>query len=133
MVGIPSAVNAVQEITAELSPAPVTFHRISSAKALKNRLDWGKPDLTIIDVRDRDSFNQEHITGAIWVPLDDLVTQIRQWLEFNRDIYLYSHADSDMINAAAQLDRAGFERVAILDAGLSGWKAVHGPTEGRQA
>lgn len=133
MVGIPDAISAAQEIAEELSPAPVTFKRTSSAKALKNRLDWGKPDLTIIDVRDRQSYNQERITGAMLVPADELVPHAQQTLETNRDIYVYGATDEATINAAAQLDTAGFHRVAILDGGLNAWKAAKGPTEGRIA
>jgi len=104
MVGLPSAINAVQELVEEISPAPVTFKRISSAKALKNRLDWGKPDLTIIDVRDRYAFNQERITGAVLVDLEHLIHQVNQMLEINRDIYIYGASEEDTINAASQLD-----------------------------
>lgn len=131
MVGLPNALNAAQEIAEELSPAPVIFKRISSAKALKRRLNWGKPDLTIIDVRDRRSFNEERITGAVLIDLDRLIQQVDQMLEVNRDIYLYGASEEDAINAAARLDRAGFQRVAILEGGLTAWKAVKGPTEGR--
>lgn len=131
MVGLPNALNAAQEIAEELSPAPVIFKRISSAKALKRRLNWGKPDLTIIDVRDRRSFNEERITGAVLIDVDRLIQQVDQMLEVNRDIYLYGASEEDAINAAARLDRAGFQRVAILEGGLTAWKAVKGPTEGR--
>jgi rhodanese-related sulfurtransferase len=41
---------------------------------LKKRLDWGEPALTIIDVRDREAFNTSHITGAVSLPLSQLVT-----------------------------------------------------------
>jgi rhodanese-related sulfurtransferase len=133
MVGLPSALNAAQEIAEEISPAPVTFKRVSSAQALKRRLNWGKPDLTIIDVRDRRYFNQERITGAVLVNINNLILQVDQMLETNRDIYIYGATTEDTINAAAQLDRAGFQRVAILEGGLQAWKSVSGPTEGRVA
>ncbi|MCY7274879.1 MAG: hypothetical protein LH702_14405 [Phormidesmis sp. CAN_BIN44] len=32
--------------------------------ALKNRLDWGEPAPTIVDVRDINALNAKHITGA---------------------------------------------------------------------
>lgn len=130
MVGLPSAVNAAQEIAEEISPAPVTFERISSPKDLKNRLNWGKPDLTIIDVRDRSDFNSERIMGAVPVPAEQVVRQMQQLAEFNRDIYVYGNSESDAINAAAQLDRAGFRRVAVLEGGLPMWKAIGGRIEG---
>ena len=133
MVGIPSAVNAAQEIAAEISPAPVGFDRIASAQDVIARLQWGRPDLTIIDVRDRTSFNTERITGAVLIDRDQLISQVSQLAEQNRDIYVYGQADQSIINAATQLDRAGFKRVAILEGGLSAWKSAQGPTEGRHA
>lgn len=132
MVGIPSAVNAAQEIAEELSPAPVQFKHTVTPKHVINRLKWGKPDLTIIDVRDRDSFNRERIMGAVLMSMENLISQMHQLAESNRDIYVYGASTQDTVNAAAQLDRAGFQRVAVLEDGLSAWKAAGGATEGRQ-
>lgn len=59
----------------------------SRVGALKGRLDWGEPALTIIDVRDRDVFNASHIMGAIAMPMNELVTRAHASLELIRDIY----------------------------------------------
>jgi rhodanese-related sulfurtransferase len=40
----------------------------NDAHDLKLRLEWGHPALTIIDVRDRHTYNQGHISGAIPIP-----------------------------------------------------------------
>ena len=37
----------------------------SSAQALKQRLEWGEVAFTILDVRERNTFNQSHILGAM--------------------------------------------------------------------
>lgn len=133
MVGLPSAISAVQEIATEVSPAPVQFKRAATAKHLKARLDWGEPALTIIDVRDRSSYNRDRITGAVSVPLDSLVQTVGQMAELDRDIYLYGESEGDAINAATKLDQAGFDRVSVLEGGLPAWKAVKGATEGQKA
>lgn len=131
MVGINQAVKAIQDAAAELTPVPTHFERVISAADLKARLDWGEPALTIIDVRDRNHFNAERITGAVSLPLPELVNRAREALERNRDIYVYADTDEQTSAAVLQLDTAGFERVAALKGGLPGWKAVDGPVEGR--
>ena len=133
MSEINNAVDAVQELAAEATPTPVTFDRISSAKDIKARLDWGEPALTIIDVRDRESFNEERITGAISCPLSEFSEQMDSSLGMTRDIYLYGNSQDDAVQAAQQLDERGYKKVAVIQGGLSAWKAAKGPTEGRKA
>jgi rhodanese-related sulfurtransferase len=96
---------------------------------LKARLDWGKPALTIIDVRDRQEFHFSHVLGAISMPLPELVRRARVTLEFDRDIYLYSDTDEETAVAAQQLRQAGFCNVSELQGGLPAWKAMGYPVE----
>ena len=131
MSGIVDAVESVQEIAAEVSPAPATFDNIASATDLKARLDWGEPALTIIDVRDRESFNNERIMGAISLPIEKLAAQAGQTLEAERDIYVYGDTDEATARAATQLHTAGFERIAVIKGGLPAWREAGGLTEGR--
>ena len=96
----------------------------SSAQAMKERLQWGEPGLTIIDARDRESFLEERITGAM------LVSDVHT-LSKDREIYVYSNSDEEAAQAAENLRQSGFKSVSQLQGGLAGWKAVQGPTEGR--
>lgn len=96
---------------------------------LKARLDWGKPALTIVDVRDRQEFYFSHISGAVSMPLPELVSQALRNLEFDRDIYLYSDTDEEADLAADLLRRAGFRNVSALQGGLPAWKAMGYPIE----
>jgi rhodanese-related sulfurtransferase len=96
---------------------------------LKARLDWGKPALTIIDVRDRHEFQFSHILGAINMPLSELVRRASATLERDRDIYLYSDTDEDTAVAAQQLRQAGFSNISELQGGLPAWKAMGYPVE----
>lgn len=133
MSEIHNAIAATQEIVEEISPAPPTFERLTPARDLKARLDWGEPALTIIDVRDRDRFNTRRIMGAIHHPVEQLVERALKTLEPTRDIYLYADTEDDAMNAANQLAVAGYEQVALLQGGLEGWLAVNGPVEGYDA
>ena len=50
-------------------------------------------------------------------------------LERDRDIYVYGGSDEQTADAASVLREAGFERVAQLKEGLSGWIAISGSVE----
>ncbi len=96
----------------------------STVAELKNRLDWGEPALTIIDVRERASFNQSSIQGSISMPLATLVDMASRSLEQERDIYVYGDSDDMTTDAAVQLRASGYQQVAELSGGLSAWKAA---------
>ena len=97
---------------------------------LKKRLDWGEPALTIIDVRSRDAYNSSRITGAISLPMSQLVSGALNNFEFARDIYVYGRNEQETVTAVAQLRAAGYQNVAELVGGLNAWKAAGFPTEG---
>jgi rhodanese-related sulfurtransferase len=102
----------------------------SDVHVLKARLEWGEPALTILDVRDRHSFNDGHIMGAMPMPSDELVHRAASSLDKSRDIYIYGATEEDSAQAVQSLRSAGFEHVSLLKGGLAAWKAIGGPTEG---
>ena len=114
-------------------PTPKPLKSISTVFDLKDRLDWGEPALTIIDVRDRTLFNASRISGAISMPINELVTRAAASLESERDIYVYGGTDDVTADAATKLRDAGYERVAELMGGLGAWQAAAGAVEGAQA
>jgi rhodanese-related sulfurtransferase len=113
-----------------LFPIPQSLKAESTVFDLKKRLDWGEPALTIIDIRSREAFNASRITGAVSMPLGELVVQATVSLEADRDIYVYGETDAQAAEAATQLRNAGFENVAELKGGLAAWKAANAPVEG---
>ncbi|WP_035990522.1 rhodanese-like domain-containing protein [Leptolyngbya sp. KIOST-1] len=112
-----------------LLPKPSPLRPQSRVYDLKERLDWGEPALTIIDVRDRADFNQSHITGAISMPTDSLLAMAAQCFEVTRDLYIYSNTDDEATAVAEQLRQRGFSRVAIVRGGVAAWKAAGFPVE----
>lgn len=112
-----------------LFPKPSPLRPESRVYDLKERLDWGEPALTIIDVRDRATFNESHITGAISMPLDSLLATAASSFEVTRDLYIYSNTDDESVAVAEQLRAAGFLRVAIVRGGVAAWKAAGFPIE----
>lgn len=112
-----------------LFPKPEPLRPESRVYDLKERLDWGEPALTIIDVRDRSEFNQSHITGAISIPAESLLATATHSFENTRDLYVYSNTDDESGAVAEQLRRAGFSQVAIVRGGVAAWKAAGFPVE----
>jgi rhodanese-related sulfurtransferase len=102
----------------------------SNVGALKGRLDWGEPALTIVDVRNRIAFNTGHIMGAIPMPISELVVRARASLELVRDIYVYGETDAQTAEAASQLREAGYQNIAELVGGLAAWKMAKYPVDG---
>lgn len=102
----------------------------SDAYALKSRLEWGEPAFTILDVNDRQTYNQGHIMGAMATPIDEVVNIALSSLDKSRDIYVYGSNEEQTTQAAQSLRSAGFKNVSQLKGGLAAWKAIGGPTEG---
>ncbi len=128
-----NAVSKAQKVVGQVTPVPNDFKSVSSPSDLKNRLDWGEPALSILDVRDRDAFNQERITGAMAMPIADLTERARESFEPERDLYIYGESDEETAAAVTQLSSAGFQKVSGIQGGLPAWKAIGGQIEGRSS
>jgi rhodanese-related sulfurtransferase len=114
-------------ILSNLIPIPEPIQNKSSVDALKQRLDWGEPALTIIDVRTRDSFNNSNIIGSISMPMDEPADLTLSSLETSRDIYVYAETDEQTAMSATKLRKAGYQNVSELIGGLSAWKKAKYP------
>lgn len=117
-------ISDVKETITQAIPTPPAPSSKASAQALKERLQWGEPGLTIIDARDRESYLEERITGA-------MLMETVENLPKNREIYVYSSNDQEAETVANQIRKEGFDTVSQLQGGIAGWKAIQGPTEGR--
>jgi rhodanese-related sulfurtransferase len=102
---------------------------VADVNDLRTSLQWGQPAFTIIDVRDRSTYNQSRITGAISIPLNDLESRAGS-LNRERQTYIYGENDSQSGQAVRTLQFLGFTAVAELSGGLQAWKSIGGATEG---
>ncbi|NJN56404.1 MAG: rhodanese-like domain-containing protein [Leptolyngbyaceae cyanobacterium SL_5_9] len=130
MADLQDAIANAKDKLPDVTPTPPGFHPQATATELKGRLQWGEPALTIVDVRDRDSFNACRIMGAITMQMDSLVERAESSLEHTRDIYVYGANDQETASAASTLREAGFQKVAELKGGLNAWTEIGGPVEG---
>jgi rhodanese-related sulfurtransferase len=88
--------------------------------------------LLLVDVRDRDDYEEEHIKGAISIPLREVNMRART-LESDREIVVYcgSYTCQMSVKAAKILTGKGFNDVVEYEGGLLDWKGAGLPTEGK--
>jgi rhodanese-related sulfurtransferase len=75
----------------------------------------------IVDVRDRWSYRQCHIHGAINIPLDQIQQRFSE-IPTNRDIYVICQNGNSSISAARLLVQEGYTRVINISGGIGTWK-----------
>ena len=94
------------------------------------RADW--KDFYVIDARDAEQYQQEHIPGAVNI---DWRQVLAHRAEFPKDktILLYCNSGTLSAQAAFALKLAGVENVLILQGGLNEWKAEGGFDAQRRA
>lgn len=85
--------------------------------------DWKK--FFVIDARDKDQFNKEHIPGAVNIEWRRALAE-RSRIPKDKPILLYCNSGSLSAQAGFALRVAGYENVRILQGGFSEWKAKGG-------
>jgi len=80
-------------------------------------------DMVVIGVLPADKFMQEHIPGAINIPLEQLPERVNDFRK-NQRIVVYgeTHTDDTSNRAAELLETLGFRKVADFDGGVHAWK-----------
>ncbi|MBW4654732.1 MAG: rhodanese-like domain-containing protein [Kaiparowitsia implicata GSE-PSE-MK54-09C] len=112
------------------TPGSSMNNRQASAFEVKSRLMWGEPGLTILDVRDRSSFQSRCIQGAMNAPISTLPDSVQNNMQTNRDVYVYGSNADEAANAAQMLREAGFQSVSQIEGGLASWEEIQGPLDG---
>jgi len=80
-----------------------------------------KPDdVLLIDVRERNEYNNEHLQGAKNIPLNQMEKQVGK-LPRDKDIVIYCLTGARSIRAIRMLEVAGFTRLFHMHQGLRGW------------
>ncbi|MGF1535381.1 MAG: rhodanese-like domain-containing protein [Elainellaceae cyanobacterium] len=132
MANVEENILSAKDAVTDPLPTPPDMDQTVSANTLKERLNWGEPALSILDVRSKESFDDERILGAINVSADSLVGDVseKHALEANRDLFVYGSSDEAASEAAGQLRQAGYKKVAAVKGGLTAWKACGGSVEG---
>jgi rhodanese-related sulfurtransferase len=79
---------------------------------------------TLIDVLSEEHFEEEHIPGAINIPLDRIASEAIEKFDKDEEIVVYCK-DEDCgasPKAAEKLEKLGFRNVKDFEGGLKTWK-----------
>lgn len=100
---------------------------------LKKMVD-SKADIVILDVRPKTDYAKGHIKGAISLPWEHEIDEVRvSNLPRNKTVIIYCDCgpgESDSTSVALQLMNFGFIDVRVLkDPSIRGWKAAGYPME----
>jgi len=92
-------------------------------RELKAHLESGRNDLTVLDVRERDAFEEGHIQGARLLPRGQMELRVDQELtDPTRRILVYCEFGRISTLATATLRQMGFQHAVALDGGMRAWR-----------
>jgi rhodanese-related sulfurtransferase len=106
-----------------------------SLAELKSRLESGSGEMLILDVRERDAYEEGHIPGARLLPRGQLELRVNQDLpDPTRRIVACCEFGRISTLATATLREMGFQRAVALDGGMKAWREAGYPIRpGREA
>ncbi|HSB97222.1 MAG TPA: MBL fold metallo-hydrolase [Spongiibacteraceae bacterium] len=94
-----------------------------SLDELQARIESASGELIILDVRERDAYEQGHIPGALLLPRGQLELRVNQDLpDPTRRILVYCEFGRISTLATATLREMGFQRAVALDGGMKAWR-----------
>lgn len=113
----------LREIT-ELVPRKI------GREELKRKMDRGEK-FTLVDARSTYSYKEEHMKGAISLPLDEVDEKAEQILGKNDEIIVYCSSFSCTASGdeVRKLRKMGFKNVRHYAGGIKDWKEADYPTE----
>lgn len=85
--------------------------------------EWKK--FFVIDARDKDQFNKEHIPGAVNIEWRRTMAE-RNRIPKDKPVLVYCNTGSLSAQSGLALRLAGYENVRILQGGFAEWKAKGG-------
>lgn len=87
-------------------------------------------DVLVLDVRERDAYDKEHLPNAVAVPIDDLKQRSQEFeADKANDVVVYCGDGSSRGQRGTDvLNQAGFTRAVNLEGGLPAWRAANLPT-----
>ena len=109
----------------------MTDHKVNtiSVQELKKRRD-ADPKLCIIDVRENDEWQEQHIPGALHIPKDTIIANIKTAIpKLDCPIYLHCRGGVRSLTAANNLLLLGYKHVYSVDGGLTEWVRAGYPVE----
>ena len=122
-----SNMNGAKTVAQMLAEAAAAVPFMSLAE-LKTRAEACPDDLIILDVRERDAYEEGHVPGAKQLPRGQLELRVNQELpDPTRRIVVYCEFGRISTLATATLRELGFQRAVALDGGMKAWREAGYP------
>jgi molybdopterin/thiamine biosynthesis adenylyltransferase/rhodanese-related sulfurtransferase len=103
---------------------------IDEVDATRAREILAEDSAALVDVRERDEWDEGHIPGAVHVPRGNLESRIENAVpDKSRQIVVYCAAGNRSAFAAKTLEELGYEHVVSLAGGFTDWKRNGNPVE----
>lgn len=78
------------------------------------------PSSDIIDIRSSQSYNNNHIPGAINIPYEKLILRPDAYLKFSKTYYLYCQKGLSSKKVVSLLNRMGYHTIHV-EGGYEEW------------
>ncbi|MBC5792758.1 MAG: rhodanese-like domain-containing protein [Nanohaloarchaea archaeon] len=87
-------------------------------------------EVNLVDVLSEEHFENEHIEGAINIPLDEIGSKALEKFDKDEEIVVYCKDTecSASPKAAKKLEKLGFQNIKDYEVGLKGWKEAGNTT-----
>ena len=101
----------------------------TSAETLKTAIDNNEA-VVILDVRDKEQYDAEHLPGAILLPRAAIELDIDELVP-DQDTHIVAHCGGNTRGSlsAHTLQIMGYKNASVLTGGFRGWKAAGLPIE----
>ena len=109
-----------QSLTQKSEYGDVTVERASD-------LMDSKPELVVLDVRTQEEYDDEHIEGAILIPVQELEERIDE-LSKDDELLVTCRTGNRSGAAVSILQGNGFQKIYHMAGGITAWKAAGYPT-----
>ena len=101
-----------------------------SQEEVLRRLQSAEPGITLLDVRERDSYEQGHIAGAVLIPRGQLELRVNELLpDPTARIVIYCQYGKVSTLATATMRDMGFTRAIAMAQGMESWLQKGYPIE----
>lgn len=122
-----SNMNGAKTVAQMLAEAAAAVPFMSLTE-LKTRVESAANELIILDVRERDAYEEGHVPGAKLLPRGQLELRVNQDLpDPTRRIVVCCEFGRISTLATATLRELGFQRAVALDGGMKAWREASFP------
>ncbi len=100
-----------------VAEAKERVRQVTPAEAMSDT----NPNLVLLDVRERTEWNMGHLPNAVHLPRGSMETKIEALIPRDRHVIVYCQSGNRSAFAADTLQQMGYEDVASMSQGITGW------------